>query len=521
MKRFEPVDPKVSFPELELRILEFWRETDVFARSARAAEGRARSGSSTRGRRPRTAARASTTSKLGTFKDVYPRFKTMTGHFVPRKGGWDCHGLPVELEVEKEIGTTGKRDIEAFGDRRVQPACRESVRRYVGDFERLTERIGFWIDMSDAYWTMNTEYIESVWWSLKQLHSRGLLVEADKVTAYCPRCGTALSDAEVALGYRTVEDPSVFVRFPIIEAPDPGLVGASLVVWTTTPWTLPSNAGPRSTPYGRVRGRGRRRRSADRRAQPLREPCSGCEGDRRRDASAAPTSSGPATRRHIRTSRTRTSSSPATSCRWKMGPASCTWRRRSAPRTSRSVARRAGRLQARRRRRHVHRARAGVRPRALREGRRPVDRGGSPRAGRAPSRRNRMSTPTRSAGGAARRSSTTRAPSWYVRTTAVKDRLLEVNAIGLGSPSTSGTAATATGSRTTSIGRCRASATGERRCRSGGATSGHQTAIGSLKELRRARGARRLRRRPAPSRDRRGHVPVSGHAARPRPVSPR
>ena len=156
-----------------------------------------------------------------TFKDVYPRFKTMTGHLVPRKGGWDCHGLPVELEVEKEIGTTGKRDIEAFGIAEFNERCRASVERYVGEFERLTERIGFWIDMSDAYWTMSTEYIESVWWSLKQLHERGLLVEADKVTAYCPRCGTALSDAEVALGYRTVDDPSVFLRFPIVDGARP------------------------------------------------------------------------------------------------------------------------------------------------------------------------------------------------------------------------------------------------------------------------------------------------------------
>ena len=177
----------------------------------------------------------------------------MTGHLVPRKGGWDCHGLPVELEVEKEIGTTGKRDIEAFGIAEFNRLCRESVTRYVGEFERLTDRIGFWIDMSDAYWTMNTEYIESVWWSLKQLHERGLLVESDKVTAYCPRCGTALSDAEVAMGYQTVEDPSVFVRFRACSSAIPGLadlVGASLLGWTTTPWTLPSNDGPR---------RGRRR----------------------------------------------------------------------------------------------------------------------------------------------------------------------------------------------------------------------------------------------------------------------
>jgi isoleucyl-tRNA synthetase len=242
MTRFEPVDPKVSFPELELAIMAFWKDADVFRRSLdqrRDAplwmfyEG------------PPTA-----NGKPGvhhveprTFKDVYPRFKTMTGHLVPRKGGWDCHGLPVELEVEKEIGTTGKRDIEAFGIAAFNERCRESVKRYVGEFERLTERIGYWVDLDDAYWTMNTEYIESVWWSLKSLFERGLLGEADKVTAYCPRCGTALSDAEVALGYRTVEDPSVFLRFPVVEAGDAALVGASLLVWTTTPWTLPSNTG--------------------------------------------------------------------------------------------------------------------------------------------------------------------------------------------------------------------------------------------------------------------------------------
>jgi isoleucyl-tRNA synthetase len=242
MTRFEPVDPKVSFPKLERGIMTFWKDADVFRRSLEARrdaplwmfyEG------------PPTA-----NGKPGvhhveprTFKDVYPRFKTMTGHLVPRKGGWDCHGLPVELEVEKEIGTTGKRDIEAFGIAAFNDRCRESVKRYVGEFERLTERIGYWVDLDGAYWTMNTEYIESVWWSLKSLFDRGLLQEADKVTAYCPRCGTALSDAEVALGYRTVEDPSVFLRFPIVEAADPSLVGASLLVWTTTPWTLPSNAG--------------------------------------------------------------------------------------------------------------------------------------------------------------------------------------------------------------------------------------------------------------------------------------
>jgi isoleucyl-tRNA synthetase len=242
MRRFEPVDPKVGFPELERRILDFWREADVFGASLELRKDAPLwvfyEGPPTANGKPGTHH-----VEARTFKDIYPRFKTMTGHLVPRKGGWDCHGLPVEVEVEREIGTSGKRDIEAFGIAEFNRLCRESVGRYVDEFERLTERIGFWIDMSDAYRTMDTEYIESVWWSLKHLHARGLLVEADKVTAYCPRCGTALSDAEVAQGYETVEDPSVFIRFPVVEAPDGSLVGAALLVWTTTPWTLPSNTG--------------------------------------------------------------------------------------------------------------------------------------------------------------------------------------------------------------------------------------------------------------------------------------
>ena len=242
MATFEAVDRNVGFPALEARVLAFWRDAEVFGRSLELREGAPEwvfyEGPPTANGKP-----GIHHVEPRTFKDVYPRFKTMTGHLVRRKGGWDCHGLPVELEVEKEIGTTGKRDIEAFGIAEFNRLCRASVQRYVGEFERLTERIGFWIDMSDAYRTMSTEYIESVWWSLKRLHERGLLVEADKVTAYCPRCGTALSDAEVALGYRTVDDPSVHVRFPIVEAADPTLVGLSLAVWTTTPWTLPSNVG--------------------------------------------------------------------------------------------------------------------------------------------------------------------------------------------------------------------------------------------------------------------------------------
>ena len=240
--RFRPVDPKVRFPELEHAILAFWDEADVFRRSIAQREGAPEwvfyDGPPTANAKPHIGH-----AMTRTFKDVYPRYRTMTGHLVHRKAGWDCHGLPVEIEVEKEIGTSGKADIEAYGVAAFNERCRASVRRYVRDWEDLTRRIGFWIDMDDAYWTMDPDYVESVWWSLKHLHERGLLVEADKVTAYCPRCGTALSDAEVALGYETAEDPSVDVRLPIVEAPDPDLVGASLAVWTTTPWTLPSNTG--------------------------------------------------------------------------------------------------------------------------------------------------------------------------------------------------------------------------------------------------------------------------------------
>ncbi|HEX5937827.1 MAG TPA: class I tRNA ligase family protein, partial [Actinomycetota bacterium] len=240
--RFRAVDPKVRFPELERRVLAFWDEAGVFHRSIARREGAPEwvfyDGPPTANARPHIGH-----AVTRTFKDVFPRYRTMTGHLVHRKAGWDCHGLPVEIEVEKEIGTSGKRDIEAYGVAAFNERCRESVRRYVRDWEDLTRRIGFWIDMDDAYWTMDPAYVESVWWSLKRLHERGLLVEADKVTAYCPRCGTALSDAEVALGYASTEDPSISVRFPIVEASDPSLVETSLLVWTTTPWTLPANTG--------------------------------------------------------------------------------------------------------------------------------------------------------------------------------------------------------------------------------------------------------------------------------------
>ncbi|HYT24933.1 MAG TPA: isoleucine--tRNA ligase, partial [Actinomycetota bacterium] len=182
------------------------------------------------------------------FKDLFPRFKTMRGYRVDRKGGWDCHGLPVELEVERELGLAHKQEIEAFGVEAFNARCRESVERYVGVFEDLTERIGFWIDTSQAYRTMDQSYVESVWWALAELYRRDLLFEDYKVLPYCPRCGTGLSDAELGLdAYQEVDDPSVYVMF----AATSGRLAAeraALLVWTTTPWTLVSNAAVAAGP---------------------------------------------------------------------------------------------------------------------------------------------------------------------------------------------------------------------------------------------------------------------------------
>jgi isoleucyl-tRNA synthetase len=231
---FEPVDPKQAFPELEQRLLERWREEKVFERSLAQREGAPvwsfYEGPPTANGRP-----GSHHVLARVFKDVYPRYKTMCGYRVPRKAGWDCHGLPVELEVEKQLGISSKQEIEEFGIAEFNQRCRESVFEYVEDWNRLTERIGFWIDLDDPYVTLEDDYIESVWWSLKELWDKGRLYEGHKVVPYCPRCGTALSSHEVALGYEDVKDPSIYVRFPLIGE------DASLLVWTTTPWTLPGN----------------------------------------------------------------------------------------------------------------------------------------------------------------------------------------------------------------------------------------------------------------------------------------
>ncbi len=155
---------------------------------------------------------------------------------MSRRGGWDTHGLPVEIEVEKKLGFTSKRQIEAYGIGKFNELCRESAFTYIQEWEKLTDRIGYWVDMKSAYITYKNEYIESVWWILKNFWDRDLLYQGYKVVPYCPRCGTPLSDHEVAQGYKDVSDPSVFVRMPLADTP-----GTSLLVWTTTPWTLPAN----------------------------------------------------------------------------------------------------------------------------------------------------------------------------------------------------------------------------------------------------------------------------------------
>ena len=207
------VDPRPDLPAVEHEVLERWRERDVFAESLRAREGAPAwvfyEGPPTANGPPGI---HHVLSRV--FKDIYPRYKTMRGHRVERKGGWDCHGLPVEIAVEQELGIGTKAEIEAYGIAEFNARCRSAVFTYLEDWNRLTERIGFWLDLEHAYRTLDTDYIESVWWALAQIDEKGLLYEGHKVVPYCPRCGTALSSHEVALGYRDVEDPSVYVRLP-------------------------------------------------------------------------------------------------------------------------------------------------------------------------------------------------------------------------------------------------------------------------------------------------------------------
>ena len=236
---FKSLPPQIDLPATEHQILAFWEANQIFAKSVSARDGAPRW---TFYEGPPTANGSPGTHHIEArvFKDLFPRYQTMKGKQVIRKAGWDCHGLPVEIAVEKELGFAGKGDIEKYGIAAFNEKCRDSVQRHVDEFTSMTRRMGFWVDFDEAYWTMSPEYVESVWWSLQQIWKKGLLVQDHRVAPYCPRCGTGLSDHELAQGYETVTDPSVYIRFPATSGAIADL-GASFLVWTTTPWTLVSN----------------------------------------------------------------------------------------------------------------------------------------------------------------------------------------------------------------------------------------------------------------------------------------
>ena len=236
---YQNVPPQIDLPAMEHEILALWQRNRTFDRSL---EQTADGEPWTFYEGPPTANGKPGTHHIETrvFKDVFPRFRTMRGFRVDRKAGWDCHGLPVELAVETELGLNGKPDIERYGVEAFNAKCRESVLRHVDAFVGLTERMGYWVNLDEAYQTMDPSYVESVWWALKKIFDAGLLSEDFRVAPYCPRCGTGLSDHELAQGYETIVDPSVYVRLPLTSGPHAG--AADLLIWTTTPWTLPSNA---------------------------------------------------------------------------------------------------------------------------------------------------------------------------------------------------------------------------------------------------------------------------------------
>jgi len=246
-KMFKPVTSKVDFPKMEDEILPFWKERTIFQKSVDSRKGNPRftiyEGPPTANGNPgihHVLARV--------FKDVIPRYKVMKGYYAPRIAGWDTHGLPVELEVEKKLGISNKTQIEEYGIARFNEKCKESVQGYLKNWDRMTERIGYWCDLDHPYVTMDNNYIETCWWTIKQLWEKGLVYQGYRVTPHCPRCGTSLSSHEVAQGYEeNTEDPSIYPKFRVIKTENTVISDLQkqkpvyLLAWTTTPWTLPGN----------------------------------------------------------------------------------------------------------------------------------------------------------------------------------------------------------------------------------------------------------------------------------------
>ena len=238
---YREVPNRINLPEMEREVIGMWESEQIFHKSLNQRD-QSKSWIFYEGPPTANGKPGAHHVEARVFKDVFPRFKAMQGYYVPRYAGWDCHGLPVELAVEKELGFTGKNDIEKFGVAEFNQKCRESVLRNVSDFTSMTSRMGYWVDFDKAYWTMNPSYVESVWWSLREIHKKGLLVSDYRVSPYCPRCGTGLSDHELSQGYETITDQSIYLRFPVLDGElAKKYKKLSLLVWTTTPWTTISN----------------------------------------------------------------------------------------------------------------------------------------------------------------------------------------------------------------------------------------------------------------------------------------
>ncbi len=249
--RFPDVPGGYPFPQLEQEVLAEWKAAGIFEQTLTKPAPR---GEFVFYEGPPTANNVPHVGHVVTrvIKDLFPRYRTMRGYHVARKAGWDTHGLPVEIEVEKRLGFTGKQQIEEYGIAEFNKACLESVHTYERQWRAMTERIGYWLDLDHAYFTYTNDYIESVWWALGTLWKKGLLGEGYKIQPYCGRCGTTLSSHEVAQNYKDADDPSVWALFPV--RPEQTLIlvgggewtttaGLKLVAWTTTPWTLLAHVG--------------------------------------------------------------------------------------------------------------------------------------------------------------------------------------------------------------------------------------------------------------------------------------